>query len=347
MNPKLLTLKILSLVAATALVAGCGAKTDPTSDYPELKKNSVPIYDAPAQQAPVETQSQGVLPANVFRVDMPGNMNFIEGQPNSYPVTVSTQLKDITFALSATGLPSGVTLKQVDGSHYVVSGTVPVGSSLGIQQGEKVPVTIAAVNAKGDSTEISMFNSLLHSWSPSVTVYATDKAPIVESQKLGLSVNEGDSLPISIIVTDVGSHGAQVPQIQSPFQDDMQSGEIAFVAAMPGLRISRAPEALGNSKYKFSGTLNTKLLNLPSGKKTVTARFVVNFKSPSGLVSADEIVDVKIVRTPPAAPAAAPAAEPAAADAAAADQAAAPAAAKAPVKKKKSAKSPSKKQESK
>jgi hypothetical protein len=300
MNPKL----FLGLLAITMLAAGCGSKTDPTSDYKDLG-DSVPLYNG-------QPHAQEVLPANVFHVEMPGNMNFVEGQEASYDIVVQTQLHGISFALTASGLPAGVSLVQVDATHYKVQGIVPVGGSLGLQQGQKVPVTISAVNAKGDQTEVHMFNSLLHSWSPTVTVFATDKVPMVESQNItGLSVNEGETLPIAIIVTDLGSHDSAMPQIQSPFQDEMNSGEVTFVPAMPGLRISRTPSALGDHKYKFTGTLDTKLLALPAGKKNVTARFVVNFKSPSGLVSADEIIDVKIVRAAAPAPVAAPAAAPA------------------------------------
>jgi hypothetical protein len=328
MNTKLFTVarsrKVLGLLAATLLVAGCGTKQDPASDYPELK-DSVPVHPVPAQKQNVETPAQGVLPANVFQVEMPGNMNFVEGQSATYDIAVTTLLHDITFALAATGLPNGISLVRMSATHYQVSGTVPVGSSAGLPQGQKIPVVIDAVNAKGEQNELKLFSTLLHSWTPTVRVFATDKQPIVEAQNIsGLTVNEGDSLPISIIVSDVGSHGSQVPQIQSPFQDDIQNGEVAFVSAMPGLRISRTPEALGAGRFKFSGTLNTKLLTLPAGKKNVTARFVVNFKSPSSLISADEIIDVKVVRTIPAPVAVAPAA---AAPAAPVAKAAAPAAA--------------------
>ncbi len=361
MNPKLFTVvrssqvlgQALGLVAATLVIVGCGTKQDPSSDYPDLK-NSVPAHPVAAQQQGVELTSQSVLPANIFHVEMPGNMNFVEGQLAQYDVTITTKLHDIAFALMATGLPEGVSLVEVDATHYKVSGTVPVGTSAGLQQGQKIPVTIDAVNARGDQTEVKMFGTLLHAWSPTVTVFATDKQPMVESQNItGLTVNEGDSVAIAIFVDDVGSHGSQVPQIQSPFQDDIQSGEIAFVSAMPGLRISRTPDVLGAGRFKFSGSLNTKLLALPVGKKDVTARFVVNFKSPSTLNSADEIIDVKIIRSTPAPvvvppapaalkPAAAPATAAAPAAAAAPATAAAPAPApappaKAPAKKKKPA----------
>jgi cell division septation protein DedD len=277
---------------------------------------------------------QGVLPGSTFRAEIPSTMNFIEGQEASYPVTITSMLGGLTFNLVAQGLPKGVQLVQIDATHFLIKGTVPFGTTVGGQKGEQVPVKISAVNPKGDQTQVHLFNSLLTEWTPTISLYATDKYPMVEAQAAALSVNESESVAISITVSDVGSTGSNVPSGYTPFGEDSVSGEVQIVSARPGLYMSAKPQALGGGRFKFSGTLDTKQLKLPAGKKDVTARILVAFKSPSGLISADEIVDVKIVRAQPApAPVAAPAAAapaPAAPAPAAAPAAAAPAAKPAP-----------------
>lgn len=303
MNPKLFIgpKALISGLVMTALLAGCGTQTDPTADYPELK-DSVQPHDAKPHQ-------QGVLPGSTFRAEMPSTMNFIEGQEASYPVTITSMLKGLTFALTAQGLPKGIQLVQLDTTHYLVKGTVPFGTTIGGQKGEQVQVKIAAINPKGDQTQVHLFNTLLTEWTPTISLYATDKYPMVEAQAAALSVNEGESLPISIVVSDVGSTGANVPVGYTPFGEDSVAGEVTIIPARPGLYMSAKPQALGGGRFKFSGTLDTKQLKIPAGKKDVTARILVAFKSPSGLVSADEIVDVKINRAEaaPAPAAAAPA----------------------------------------
>jgi hypothetical protein len=283
-------------LAITALLAGCGTQTDPTADYPELR-DSVQPHDT-------KVEPQGILPGSTFRAEMPSTMNFVEGQEASYPVTITSMLKGMTFALTAQGLPKGVQLVQLDAAHYLIKGTVPFGTTIGGQKGEQVQVRIAAINPKGDQTQIHLFNTLLTEWTPTISLYATDKYPMVEAQAAALSVNEGESLPVSIVVSDVGSTGSNVPVGYTPFGEDSVAGEVTIIPARPGLYMSAKPQALGGGRFKFTGTLDTKQLKIPAGKKDVTARILVAFKSSSGLISADEIVDVKINRAE-AAPAAA------------------------------------------
>ena len=291
MNPKLL----LGLLVMTAVLAGCGAQTDPTADYPELKDSVQPHNSKP--------HSQAVLPGSTFRAEIPSTMNFIEGQEASYPVTITSMLNGLSFNLVCAGLPKGVQLVQIDATHFLIKGTVPFGTTLGGQKGEQVPIKISAVNPKGEQTQVRLFSSLLTEWTPTISLYATDKYPMVEPQAAALSVNEGEALAVSVVVSDVGSTGANVPSGYIPFGDDSVSGEVQIVSARPGLSMSAKPESLGGGRFKFSGTLDTKQLKIPVGKSDVTARILVAFKSPSGLISADEIVDVKIVRAQPLAPA--------------------------------------------
>lgn len=307
MNPKLLTLvrsktisksapmKIVGLIALTALVAGCGTKSDPAADYGDLG-NSVPVYDG-------KPRNQEVLSAGLFQADMPAVFKFIEGEAKSYPITISTMFTLLNFDLVPDGLPTGVKLSRIDRTHFMIGGTIPIGTSPGAQSGTEFPITISTINISGDQTEVRQFNNthINHSWTPTLEVRATKSGPVVESQNLaGLTVNEGASIAISIIVEDIGSSGSQVPTGGFAFLRNSQSGEIAFVSAGAAVEMSDVPEAMGNGRFKFLGTLNTKNLQLPAGKKSVTARFSVNFMSPSGLKSADEIIDVKIVRAAPA-----------------------------------------------
>ncbi len=310
MNPKLFTTRIMSLLAMSLLLNACGASTNPTEDYSDLPKAKIQTQ---------KNEPQGLLPGDLFFVRVPGVVQFVEGQAiKPVLVKISSRLKGIQFRLQATGLPRGISMSPVDAANpmgdYVIQGTVPVGTSTGLPQGTSSKFQVEAVDIGGDKVQSTKLkNELLHSWESEARVYPTDHAPILEPMDPSkLMVTEGESLEITFVVKDEGATQGNVPEIVSPFRNSVQSGEVELVDAGPGLRVKATPEAIGENRFKYTAVLNTSMLKLPAGTKDVTARFLIGFRSmPSRLPSADEIIDVKIVRlVPVAAPAPTPAAAP-------------------------------------
>ncbi len=313
MNSKLFTATVLrrtlGLLAMTVMVASCGTKTNPTDGY---DLGGVP-KDGHVNEA------VGVQPGELFFVELTSMsdapiaaMSFVEGKPASYKIKIHTVLSKASFHLTAPGLPAGVAMTQVDPSNpqsdYIIQGIVPVGTSPSSLRGTDSTVVITVAALSGDQKQIAILKASGTTYPVKLNVAPTDELPVVEP-RAPLTVTEGDVASISLIVKDKGSHNAEMPVIQSPFQDEIQTAEVSIISAMAGLRMSRTGTPIGDNRFEFKGTLDTKQLVLPSGKKDVTARFVVNFKSPSQMISADEYVDVKIIRkviAPVATPAPAP-----------------------------------------
>lgn len=308
--------KHLGLLTMTVILASCGLETNPVKDYKGLE--GVP------PQGQQENKPQGVQAGDLFYIELPKKgVSFIEGKPASFAVKVHTVLNNIDYALSASGLPPGVSLTAKDKTTYVISGTVPVGTSPAVGKGTDLDVTIAVVNPKGDAKELHLLEGMETSVVQNVKISPTDEIPVVEP-RAALSVVEGESVSISIVVKDKGAHNSEVPAIAVVPADEIESGEVEVISALPGLKISKTPKALGDNRFEFKMSLDTKALAIKAGKKDLTARFAVAFKSPSHNDSADETVDVKIVRKVapapvapvPVAPVAGPAPAPTAAPAA-------------------------------
>lgn len=303
MNPKLFTSAVLSktlgLFVMTAMLASCGTKTNPTDGY-----------DLGGVPTATQNQVLSVAPGTLLVIEKPALIEFIEGKQSSYTIVAHT-VANATFALQADGLPAGVSMVQapIDPLNpktlsYVISGTVLVGSSPAM--GSKSVITLQVVDIQGKDAERLQKATNPSPYSMQLNVSPTDQVPLVEPSA-PLSVTEGDSLKFSIIVKDRGAHNSEMPHLQPLFVDELQTPELTRIDAFTAVKMNRTASDLGDQRFEFKGAVDTSLLKLPAGTKNVTARVSFKFESPSGRTSAEEYVDITIVRKVVVPPVAAPA----------------------------------------
>ncbi|MEK7357687.1 MAG: hypothetical protein AAB250_14645, partial [Bdellovibrionota bacterium] len=145
---------------------------------------------------------------------------------------------------------------------------------------------------------------------------ATKEQPSIEKCELAtgvactqgaLQITEGESVAVTLTVKDLGSPAGRAPRLALD-DDQSENNEMPRVAGRRYTTIARKAEALGNGSFRFKGRIDTKGMEFPAGAKSAIVRVVAYAVSPSGLVSADETIDVTVTKkAEPAPQAAAPA----------------------------------------
>ena len=309
----------LTAITATALV-GCGSgKTNPVEQYSDLQ--TVPKYDGP--KARIQSYKDSAL----LNINVNGgkNLNFVEGQESTYLIQPISRIKGTAFKLVANNLPAGAQLVAVGDGTYKLTWLPAVGTLAPQEQNRDFSAEIAIeVQATNDPAADQQLRDIAVPRDIEMRLSKTGDQPTVEKCELvagvscakgGFEITEGDSIAFSLIVKDHGSYEGYSPRLA--LQDDNSvNKEIPRVAASRMVILNKGPEVLGQGAFRFSGRLDTRGIEFPANAKSVVARFVAFVVSPSGLMSADETIEVKVnkkaeVIPPKPAPVAKPVAQPA------------------------------------
>jgi hypothetical protein len=312
--------KIQSALVAVAVLAilgslsGCGnMKTNPTADYKELSDSTQPHNQKPRDQKYIDS--------SIFQIEVDRNIVFVQGKSATYYFKPRFLLGGVNFELQALGLPDGASFSRVKetehAGQYRLTWT-PRAGILTDQELERVfkfQVAIK-VNKSPDANAAETLKKIGHPREFEFRILRADEQPVVEKVEMAVhDIQEGDALAFTVIVKDTGA-GDRSPRLL--VADELgASHESTKLDASRLVRIDSHFDVLGSGRYRFTGRLETKNVELPGKAPVVPARFVLIIGSHSGLPSVDEVVEVRITRKAAPAPALLAAVSPAALDAAA------------------------------
>lgn len=310
MKKQIVTMAALACVIATA--AGCG-KTNPKEDYPELADSVLRDPNKPVPTPPpepvipqtVKEEPKSYLDSALFQIEVANNLNFVEGKESSYLVKPTSLIANATFKLVASEKPEGVTFAPVKANEpmgaYKLTWKPAVGTLVN-QESYRAFDFVVAVEVTGGSDQAAverLKRIAVPKEDVKIQLFRTSEQPKIKQNDLKTrnitEIPEGEKIAFTVTVEDKGAYAGHPPRL---FADDeeIRNSDFAFVPGRRYVSIARKPSDKGNGVYVFNVIFDSRGIEIPSGKKNVLARFTVVAQSPSGLVTPDEAIEIKVVK---------------------------------------------------
>lgn len=300
----------LGLVVSLALgslilgLVGCGSpSSDPTSAYKGLGATVKPHN--------LVARDQSVLETGAYTIDQEKDATVIEGQAQSFKVTVRTFQKVDSYDLSLVKVPgdvSGISLSKVDGEEGVfqINWTAPKGTVPVASPSRSVPYRLEISNVKSsDPSTVTLFNSVTRTKDFEFKVVRTGTRPeITKDIEVPKEVVQGSVVPFTVEVMDPASHDGLVPRLDIYFQGTNKTEGGYEANGATYVRVEKAPKHLGGGLWSFSFVFDAKNNDVGAqldreGKRVdgathLNARMLMKAYSASGGVSNERPVVLKI-----------------------------------------------------
>lgn len=287
----------LASMSILALVACGGTKTNPVEDYPDLQ--------GWGQQTNEKPRTQSILPSEIYQIETEKYLNFVEGRTESYYFKPRLLMSGVEYQLAPKGLPEGASFtlatEPEHAGEYVLTWTPKVGTLVDAKPATFEFQLETQVLKVSDQRAADIMQQIGHPRVFKLSLSPIDEQPVVEKADLeSKSIQQGEAKTFTVIVKDLGSWSANPPMLfaKADVGVTQTNGKIDGVSCV---RITQKPQDLGNGRWQFTGTFDTRGLELPKNQKEVLARFVLMVVSPSRLVSPDQVVEVRVNRAPEAA----------------------------------------------
>ncbi len=325
--------KQLIIIPALILLASCGQK-NPVSDLQELREKGKVAQEVGPQQPTVKRETivvekevekrveQETVGANSIVIAEDKGINFVEGKSSSFKIRTSVvSAKNVAMVLTAQNLPDGATLTKstTEAGVYILSWQPALYTTGNAAMKGLTFKLVPKISATGSPSDYDKLKGLVIEKNIEVYVFRNLEAPSeLKVAGLATEVEENQISNFTVTVKVPGTDGkAPLPPILNVTYDEVAVTAGNNFRELDGSRHVRtdvskkAPEYLGDSKWKFTRLFDTKNISpVPqtdsSGKVVPTAdgtRVRVSFRvnNPgNGLSTPEVLAQVKIKYVKPA-----------------------------------------------
>lgn len=277
-------------------------------EVPKEVRVEVPVYKNVTNTV---VKEQATLTGDAFTITTDDSLDFVEGKASAYKIRVRSFVTDVKLALKSDNLPAGAKIEadKSEAGLYTLSWT-PAFNTVATNTGRKImKVKLGLEVVSAPSEEVKKQVSAITKQKEVSLVVWTDQTLPSDLKVEGLSnqVAEGTVTPFMVTVKVPGLDGSSA---QKPALDVTYDG-VSFTPGnnfheQNGARYVQniAAKYLGDSKWQFAGSFDTKTISVErqigtDGAPIMNAdglrvRLSLKVRSPLGTATPEQLVLMKI-----------------------------------------------------
>ncbi|HEY1079462.1 MAG TPA: hypothetical protein VGE46_05170, partial [Bdellovibrio sp.] len=323
------TKTLLPLIALTAVAVGCGEyKKNPAEDLGTMRENAKiefnkgpdaarEITNVKVVEKPVYIYKEQATLDDKFIVITPDpQMAFNEGQAATYKINARVLVEGVKVSLKAQGLPAGAKLEKsaTEADTYTLTwapviNTIPTNAAMKTYAA-KLSTEVVAANSP---EQLNQLKGIVREKEINIFLFKNQELPTeLTVMDLPTEVAEGATVTFTVTAKVPGTdkNSVQKPRLAVSYDGISSTAGNSFLE-LDGSRhvsdVNAEPEFIGESKWKFTRTFDTKNIAVKpqlakDGTVMVNAdgtrvRLSLKVHSPNGTSTPESVSKVKITYT--------------------------------------------------